>query len=62
MAKFCSEDCVVICDFCKHYRDTYRDIEKNGKFAGESVCIVDGKSVSACDGYGCENFECFRIK
>lgn len=71
MAKFCSDDCKEtgsICDFCKHYKDDYRDIKKlknkdgSLRFAGDGICDVDNHETDACDGYNCGNFECFRIK
>lgn len=39
MAKFCSEGCFDICDFCKHYVDDYKDIV--GRFAGSGVCNIN---------------------
>lgn len=65
MAVFCSDDCKdmgSICDFCKHYRDEYRDILKLNEFAGNGVCAFDNSEVDACDGYNCDNFMCFRIE
>ncbi|WP_133014983.1 hypothetical protein [Clostridium cuniculi] len=64
MAKFCSVECEevgAICDFCIYYQDEYRDILQNGSFAGEGICGVTTEEVSACDGYNCEKFECFKL-
>lgn len=63
MAKFCSEECErdgSICDFCIHYQDEYRDILQNDSFAGEGICSVTKEEVSACDGFNCDDFECFK--
>ena len=58
VAKFCSEDCHIICDFCKHYIDEYHDREN--EFAGEGICDIDNHATDASG--GCDNFECFRIE
>ena len=66
MAKYCSEGCIEVCDFCKHYKDEYRDIQKLKKedgtlmFAGEGICKVTGKEIDAS--YFCDDFECFRLE
>ena len=65
MSKFCSKECKdigSICDFCTNYRDEYRDIRKmKDKFAGDGICSIDKSKVFASDGYGCDNFVCFKI-
>lgn len=67
MAKFCSDECESLCDFCQHYKDEYRDIKKITRadgslsFAGEGICDVDNHETDALDGYNCDNFECFRL-
>lgn len=62
MAKFCNDDCEAICDFCVHYKDLYRDIDKVQGFAGEGICDADSQPTDACGGNNCEDFECFRIE
>lgn len=62
MAKFCGDDCIAICDFCKHYKDEYRDINGLDQFVGEGICGIDNHETDACGGYKCDGFECFRIK
>lgn len=65
MAKFCSVECErdgSICDFCNHYQDEYRDILKNGSFAGVGICAVTKEEVFPYDGDNCDNFECFQLK
>jgi hypothetical protein len=57
MAKFCSDDCTSVCDFCKYYIDNGTENE----FEGEGKCNIDNSEVEACDGMNCNNFECFRI-
>lgn len=60
MAKYCSQDRKAICDFCKYYKDLYRDILKNGDFRGKGKCTKKGHHVYA-DWY-CDDFECFNMK
>lgn len=56
MAKYCSNDCTAVCDFCKFYKDDMED----GEFSGSGVCIKKNIEVDA--GSYCEDdFECFRI-
>ncbi|WP_300855478.1 hypothetical protein [uncultured Clostridium sp.] len=60
MAKFCSKECKeagAICDLCVHYEDDYPDGN-----AGIGICLVTKEKVLGCDGYGCDNFECFRLR
>jgi hypothetical protein len=67
MAKFCSDECTSICDFCIHYQDEYRDIKQlkredgSSRFAGEGKCGIDNSDVDTSDGMNCDNFECFKI-
>ena len=66
MAKYCSKSCHAICDFCRFYKDKYRDIEKkiddNGRsmFAGIGVCEITKEEVTA-DNF-CDGFYCFRAE
>jgi hypothetical protein len=71
MARFCSDECREmgsICDFCKHYKDEYRDIKKlkhsdgRFKFAGEGICDIDNHGTDADAGYNCNNFVCFLLQ
>ncbi len=62
MAKFCSEECDAICDFCKFYKDDDRDIKKNGEFAGEGICEIHDIRVFCHEGYNCDDFECKNVK
>lgn len=65
MAKFCDKQCEeqgAICDFCKNYLDEDRDINKLNTFVGVGICNITKEEVDACDGFGCEHFECFRVK
>jgi hypothetical protein len=57
MAKFCSETCHAICDFCIHYRDSGK--EKGEKSSGEGRCDIDNSDTYAECGENCDNFECF---
>lgn len=67
MGKFCSESCKAICDYCKFYRDYYRDMlkltdeEGNLQFAGLGTCLIAEDEVDA--GWGCGvHFECINIE
>lgn len=68
MAKFCSDECDAMCDFCKNYQDEYRDIDKslgeNGqlRFAGNGICSVDKHEVDCTDGENCDDFICKQCK
>lgn len=65
MNKFCSKECEdmgSICDFCKNYKDEFRDIKKLDEFAGNGICLVDDSEVDALGGYNCDNFQCFKVK
>lgn len=60
MAKYCCDECIAVCDFCKHYID---DSDKNEgePFAGEGICLKKNKRVDASN-YCLDDFECFSIK
>jgi len=54
--KLCHEDCIPVCDFCKHYID---DGEGSNTFEAEGLCVVKNKRVDASE--SCQDdFECFR--
>jgi hypothetical protein len=62
MAKYCSEGCHAVCDFCKYYID---DSETEGfnpdEFEGEGFCKAKNTRTDAgsfCD----DDFECFLIE
>ena len=62
MDKYCSKDCIAVCDFCKHYRDNGDpDGDNYSNFEGVGVCLINNNSTEA--GWYCnDNFECFTIK
>ena len=55
LAKYCSKECVAICDFCKHYKDYGTD-----RYEGIGYCKKKDKEVAA-DGLCIDSFECFNI-
>lgn len=62
MAKYCSEICRAICDFCKHYTDDSNTKERlSDIYAGEGWCKAKNTRVDASS-YCEDDFECFRCE
>lgn len=59
MAKYCSEACEPLCDFCIHFKEL--DESRLDDYSSDGICVITGEEVSIID-YCTDNFECFRCK
>ncbi|KHO63368.1 hypothetical protein THYS13_14920 [Thermoanaerobacter sp. YS13] len=61
MAKFCSEDCKALCDFCKYYRDFKMDMGLNSaELENKGYCIKREMVVERDE--SCSDFICFNLE
>lgn len=62
MAKYCSNTCHAVCDFCKHYTDDSDTKELlSDEYAGEGWCDAKKTRVDASN-YCEDDFKCFRCE
>ena len=63
MAKFCSTDCVAVCNFCKYYLDDSLTEGFNlDEYEGEGSCEVKNIRTDATSGGNCDDFKCLLLE
>lgn len=59
MAKYCSESCEALCDFCIHFREL--DESKLDDYHSDGICEITGEEVAYTD-FCLDKFKCFRCE
>ena len=56
MTTQCSEDCIPLCDFCKHYNING---DEEGCYTGDGWCTLHDEPAEPY--HDCEDFYCFLV-